>query len=277
MCGRYLRRSDKQRLAEAFRIANDLGDMVLPDWDYNVAPTTIQPVIRLDAERQGRELVLMRWGLVPWFAKSLKDFGYNTINARADALESNRMWQGPLERRRCLVPADGFYEWKVLEPAEEPDALPGVTESPQTPALFEGASVVQRKPARKPAKKPTVEKQPYAFTLRSGAPFAFAGLWERWRDPAQPGAAPLESFTIITTDPNELTSRIHTRMPAILAPADYAAWLQSDPGIRPPVELLRPFPADKMQADQAHRDVGNPRNNHAGLLDPNAEPPRNSA
>ena len=121
MCGRYLRKSDKQRIAEAFRVANDLSEMVLPEWDYNVAPTTWQPVIRVEPEGGERELVLMRWGLVPWFARSLKDFGFSTINAKAETLTTSRMWQGPLERRRCLVPADGFYEWKVLPAAVETD------------------------------------------------------------------------------------------------------------------------------------------------------------
>ena len=154
MCGRYLRKSDKQRIAEAFRVANDLSEMVLPEWDYNVAPTTWQPVIRLEPEGGERELVLMRWGLVPWFARSLKDFGFNTINAKAETLTTSRMWQGPLERRRCLVPADGFYEWKVLPAAVETD-------------LF-GKAVK--------AKKVAVEKQPYAFTLRSASRLPLRGF-----------------------------------------------------------------------------------------------------
>lgn len=268
MCGRYLRRSDKQRLAEAFRTTSDLGDVVLPDWDYNVAPTTFQPVVRLDSEQNQRELVLMRWGLVPWFAKSLKDFGYNTINAKAETLPRNRMWQGPLERRRCLVPADGFYEWKLLQPPE--DLV--VAQEQATATLFGDPPPPTR---QKSSKKTVPEKQPYAFTLRSGAPFAFAGLWDRWRDP-QNREAILESFTIITTDPNELTASVHTRMPAILAPQDYTAWLTAGPGIRPPIELLRPFPAELMHAAPASRDVGNVRNNHPNLLTPDIIPPANS-
>ena len=223
---------------------------MLPDWDYNVAPTTFQPVIRLDAERGERELVLMRWGLVPWFAKSAKDFGYSTINAKAETVATSRMYAGPLERRRCLVPADGFYEWKVL----------GEAEAAQVAGLF-GAepAVTQRR------RKAVVEKQPYAFTMRSGGPMAFAGLWDRWRDPVD-RAKTLETFTVITTDPNELTAEVHTRMPVILEPKDYAAWLEAGEGQRAPVELLRPFPAEQMQAAQAHKDVGNVRNNSAELM-----------
>jgi putative SOS response-associated peptidase YedK len=251
MCGRYLRRSDKQKIAEAFRVANDLSEIVLPAWDYNVAPATFQPVIRLDQERGERQLALMRWGLVPFFAKSPKDFGYSTINAKAETLLTSRIYRSPLDWRRCLVPADGFYEWKVLS---QPPVMP-------EPSLFE-----LRAAEAKPKKMVAVEKQPYAFTLRSGEPFAFAGLWERWRDPEHRDAAPLETFTIITTEPNALTAEVHTRMPAILAPKDYAAWLEAGKDIRPPVELLRPFPAEEMQASKAHQDVGNVRNNRPELM-----------
>ncbi len=267
MCGRYLRRSDKQKLAEAFRTVNDLSGIVLPEWDYNVAPTTFQPVVRLDPEGE-RELVLMRWGLVPWFAKSAKDFGYNTINAKAETLSSSRMYQGPLERRRCLVPADGFYEWKVLE--TDPVAA-GTAQG----GLFGGSSD-QAAAARGRRSKAVVEKQPYAFTLRSGEPFAFAGLWERWRDPAQNDAA-LETFTVITTEPNELTAQVHTRMPVILEPKDYGAWLLASKGERPPLELLRPFPAERMKAQKASRDVGNVRNNRPELISLEELEARNSS
>ncbi len=270
MCGRYLRRSDKQRIAEAFRITNDLGDMVLPDWDYNVEPTTFQPVIRLNSERGERELVLMRWGLVPWFAKSPKDFGYNTINAKAETLARNRMWEGPLERRRCLVPADGFYEWQSLMPPE--DGI--VVEEEATATLFGEPKTRKQTPQKKP-KKSVPEKQPYAFTLSRGAPFAFAGLWDRWRDPDNREST-LESFTIITTDPNELTAPVHSRMPVILFPGDYSKWLTAAQNTRAPVELLKPFPAELMQSAKANQQVGNVRNNHPGMLDPASPPPANS-
>jgi putative SOS response-associated peptidase YedK len=104
MCGRYYRRSDKQKIAEAFHIAHVDG-IVIPPWDYNVAPTTHQPVIRNNRETGERELVMMRWGLVPHFAKSLADFkGFSTINARAESLQTTAMWRLPFQRRRCLIP-----------------------------------------------------------------------------------------------------------------------------------------------------------------------------
>ena len=247
MCGRYLRRSDKQRIAEAFHVAKGVADLVLPPWDYNVAPTSFQPVIRADRDSDERELTLMRWGLIPYFAKDLKTFGFSTINARAESLETSAIFRGPLKRRRCLVPADGFYEWKQLP----------------TNTLF-GPD-----PTVKPPRKNAAPKQPYAFTLASGEPFAFAGLWDRWKDPA---GGVLESYAIVTTTPNELTATVHNRMPVILRPQDYNLWLArrdapSEP--IPPLELialLRPYPADRMTAQEAHVDVGNVRNNHPGLL-----------
>ncbi len=140
-------------------------DFVLPDWDYNVAPTSFQPVIREQRETGERELVMMRWGMIPNFAKSLAEFkGMSTINAKAEAVTTNAMWRVPFKRRRCLIPADGFYEWKKIDEKS---------------------------------------KQPYAFSMKDGEPFAFAGLWDAWRDPAADNNW-LQSFTIITTDPNEL-------------------------------------------------------------------------
>jgi putative SOS response-associated peptidase YedK len=251
MCGRYLRRSDKQRIAEAFHVAKGLADLVLPPWDYNVAPTSFQPVIRADRDTGEREIALLRWGLVPYFAKDLKSFAYSTINARAESLTESAMFKGPFERRRCLVPADGFYEWKKLETTRGDD-------------LKEKAG----------AKKKPSARQPYAFTMADGGTFAFAGLWDRWKDPA---GAPLESFTIVTTTPNELTCEVHDRMPAILQAKDYDAWLavqsrdeRAAAGQKAPalelMALLRPYPAERMAAQEAHIDVGNVRNNHPGLL-----------
>jgi putative SOS response-associated peptidase YedK len=231
MCGRYYRRSDKQKIAEAFHIAQ-VDDFALPPWDYNVAPTSHQPVIRHTKETGERELVLMRWGLVAHFAKSLADFkGFSTINAQAESLTSKAVWRIPFQRRRCLVPADGFYEWKKLD---------------------------------------AKTRQPYAFSMANGEPFAFAGLWDAWKD--REGNW-LQSYSIVTTTPNELTAGVHDRMPVILKPADYTRWLTRDPRSTHgmghgdlPIDLLRPFDADKMQAAPANQGVGNVRNNGPEML-----------
>jgi putative SOS response-associated peptidase YedK len=225
MCGRYVRRSDKQKIAEAFHLGKLPDSFVLPPWDYNVAPTTFQPVIRHTRDTGERELVLMRWGLIPFFAKSVADFkGISTINAKAETVLTSPTWRTPMQRRRCLVPADAFYEWKKLD---------------------------------------AKTKQPYVFLMKDEAPFAFAGLWDAWKDAEGNW---LQSYSIITTTPNELTQEVHTRMPVILHPKDYEEWLMRVDGEKPPVNLLRPFPADQMKAHEAHKDVGNVRNNHPELL-----------
>jgi putative SOS response-associated peptidase YedK len=108
MCGRYVRKSDKQRLGDAFRVGNltDLPLDVAPN--YCIAPTTRQPVVRNSRDTGERDMVAMRWGMVPHFSKSLADFsGFSTINAKAETLMSKAMWRLPFQRR-CLVPADGF-------------------------------------------------------------------------------------------------------------------------------------------------------------------------
>jgi len=191
---------------------------------YNVAPQSVQPVVRLSRESGEREIALLRWGLVPFWAKDAA-IGYSTINARAEEAAAKPAFREAVKRRRCLVPADAFYEWQRLN---------------------------------------AKARQPYAIALRSGEPYAMAGLWERWQP--REGAA-LETFTILTTDPNELLNPIHNRMPAILEPRDYPRWLDSGDPARPPMDLLRPFPAEKMVAWPVSGRVGNVRNNDPQLLD----------
>ena len=190
---------------------------------YNVAPQSTQPVVRLNADTGKPEFALMRWGLVPYWAKDPK-IGYTTINARAEEVAEKPLYREAIKKRRCLVPADVFYEWQKL-----------------------GGK----------------GKQPFAFGLRSGEPYAFAGLWERWK-PKQ--GDPLETFTILTTDPNEIAERVHDRMPVILEPKDYGRWIDPGDPARLPIDLLRPFPAEKMQSWPVHERVGNVRNDEPDLL-----------
>jgi putative SOS response-associated peptidase YedK len=226
MCGRYYRRSDKQKIAEAFHISQ-VDDFALPPWDYNVAPTTNQPIIRNSRDTGERELVLLRWGLIPFFTKSITDVkGLSTINARAETVAKSPTYREPFKKRRCLVPASGFYEWKRLDPKN---------------------------------------KQPFAFDLANGNMMAFAGLWDGWKDPAN--GQWLQTFTIITTDANELMAPVHNRMPVILHPSNFDRWLDRGETDRPPLDLLRPFPADEMEAHEANQGVGNVRNNGPELLE----------
>lgn len=226
MCGRYVRRSDKQRIAEHFRLtgsAQNMADAAVEIFpSYNIAPTTFQPVIRLADECDERILVTMRWGLIPPWIAEAKNLGISTINTKAETILEKPMWRIPFQKRRCLVPADAFYEWKRLD---------------------------------------SKTKQPFAFGMRDGSPFAFAGLWERRK--AADGLM-LESYSIITTEANELTAGVHPRMPVIIKPADYARWLARDLS-QPPLDLLRPFDADQMKSWKVDQAVGNARNDSAEL------------
>jgi putative SOS response-associated peptidase YedK len=222
MCGRYVRKGDKQRIAEAFHV-KQYGELAMPDADYNVAPTTHQPIIRASRENGEREMTLARWGLVPFFTKDLKDVkGLSTINAKAETITVSPTWREPFKKRRCLVPASAFYEWPKAGP-----------------------------------------KQPYVFEVANGSLFAFAGLWDAWKDPEGHW---LQSFAIVTTEANELMARIHPRMPVILRPRDYDRWLERDSGERPPLDLLRPFDAEEMEMKPANPAVGNVRNNGPEML-----------
>jgi putative SOS response-associated peptidase YedK len=234
---RYYRKSDKQKIAEAFH-ATRVDDFPLPPWDYNVAPTTMQPVIRASRDTGERELVSLRWGLVPFFANSLAGFkGFSTINARAESITSSATFREPFKKRRCLVPASGFYEWKSLRLANAPAGA-----------------------------KAKLEKQPFAFDLTNDQMMAFAGLWDAWKDPAN--GQWLQTYTIITTEANELMAPVHNRMPVILRPSDFNRWLDREPTSQLPIDLLRPFPADEMEAFAVSKDVGNVRKNSPELLNP---------
>ena len=235
MCGRYLNRRLKQEIAEYFKTGKVFEEPLAPD--YNIAPTTFQPVVRLDRDNNERELVLLRWGLVPFFANKLADFkGMSTFNARAESIATSATWREPFKKRRCLVPADGFYEWKALNDSKKPP------------------------------------KQPYAITLKSGEPFAFAGVWDAWKEPKPKSTSIhaadtwLQSFGIVTTEANEIMSTIHTRMPVILHRRDWAEWLDRDGERPPPVHLLRPYDSDEMEVSACNQAVGNVKNNGPEML-----------
>lgn len=226
MCGRYGRRADKQRIAEWFRTHNTnvFNDPELAP-TYNAAPQSFQPVIRLNSETDEREIVLMKWGLVPYWSKTLK-LPYTTINANADKLTSSAVWREPFKHRRCLVPADWFYEWPVVDG----------------------------------------EKQARAFSLKDDSPFAFAGLWDRWKD-KETGEV-LESFAIVTVEPNEWIAKYHDRMGVIIEPKNYQRWLEPGEVHSLPFDLLRPYPEEGMKSWRVSDKVGNTRNNWAELNEP---------
>jgi putative SOS response-associated peptidase YedK len=176
-----------------------------------------------DRDTGERELVQLRWDLVPFSTKSLADLkGKSTINARAETV-TRGWWAQPFKKRRCLVPASGFYEWTHDK-----------------------------------------QKQPFGFDLQHGKMMAFAGIWDSWKNPAD--GVWLQTFTIITTDANELMAQVHNRMPVILHESDFNRWLERGETHQRPIDLLRPFPSEEMKAFTVSKDVGNVRNNSADLL-----------
>jgi len=201
MCGRFRLSRDGRQIVEDFAVEGEI------EWRprYNIAPTDLVPTIRQHPSRPVRNVALDRWGLIPYWAKDAK-IAYTTINAMAETASSKPAFSEAMKRRRCLIPADAFYEWRKLGPKQ---------------------------------------KQPYSFGMADDSVFAFAGLWERWKNANN---EIVESCTILTTTPNALVSDIHNRMPAILRAQDYDLWL--DPGIREPArvaDLLVPFDARLMK------------------------------
>jgi putative SOS response-associated peptidase YedK len=224
MCGRYNIITDAQALFEAFQVQAELEASPLAR--YNVAPATDQLVILEEGVQ--RVARWHHWGLIPHWAKD-KAIGYKTINARGESVATKPAFRAAFRQRRCLVPATGFYEWKLQEGG----------------------------------------KQPYLIRLRSGELFSFAGLWETWTGPE----GELRSFTIITTEPNELMTRIHDRMPVILPRAQYARWL--DPALKDPAQIqtmIASYPATQMQAIPIGRQIGNARNQGPELIAPAGAP-----
>ena len=222
MCGRFTLRTPAHRLAEAFGV--DALPNLAPR--YNIAPT--QDVVAIRRGDDGRELAMLRWGLIPGWAKD-PAIGARMINARAETVAEKPSFRAAFRQRRCLIAADGFYEW------------------------------------RKTAEAPKAPKQPYYIRLESDAPFAIAGLWERWRDPA---GATVESCTLITTVANRELASIHHRMPVILAPADYDAWLEPRPASAAALhDLLRPYPGAAMTAIPIGRHVNNVRNDDPACIE----------
>ncbi|MFN6463246.1 MAG: SOS response-associated peptidase [Nostoc sp. DedVER02] len=239
MCGRFTLNQSAEALAQVFHVEPSL-DLAA---EFNIAPTQMVATVLQNPESEKREFKQLYWGLIPSWAKD-PAMGAKLINARAETVAEKPSFRSAFKHRRCLVLADGFYEW-------------------------------QRQQGK---------KQPFYFRLQDGQPFAFAGLWEKWRCLRQPvrAASPtgeagtpapaneeIISCTILTTAANELLQFIHERMPVILEPKDYDLWLDSQ--VQTPQtlqQLLRPYPALAMTSYPVSTLVNNSRHNSPQCIIP---------
>jgi putative SOS response-associated peptidase YedK len=185
MCGRYASTRGRQELVDFFGVEVDEADHLEPD--YNVAPTKPVPVV-LTRQEDIRELHVARWGLVPFWAKDVS-VGARMINARVETAHEKPAFRRAFSLRRCIVPADGYYEWQANE---------------------DGG------------------KQPHFIRPADGGVLAMAGLYEVWRSPDAAGGR-LLSCTILTTEATDDVGRIHDRMPMLVEPGRFGAWL--DPAL----------------------------------------------
>ena len=217
MCGRYMLTTPVDALRQLFLFTErpNLGPR------YNIAPTQDVPIVRLTRAGDARELIMVRWGLVPYWAEDVA-IGNRLINARRETIERTPAFREAYRRRRCLVPADGFFEWR----------------------------------------KDGKVRQPLLVRRRDREPFAFAGLWERWK---QPDGNVLRSCTIITCPPNALVAPVHNRMPVILAPEDFSRWLDPETG---GLELLKPCPSEWLEAYEVSPRVNSPANDDPECIAP---------
>lgn len=225
MCGRYVSSTPPDELARYFGASLQAERLVGPD--YNVAPT--RKVFTVLEDGETRVVEQLRWGLVPFWAKDAA-IGNRMINARAETIGSKNAFRKPFERHRCIVPADGFYEW-TKEPGQK-------------------------------------VKQPWYIHRPDGEPYAFAGLWETWRG-ADRESEPMRSCTIITTSANEPMSKLHDRMPVILPPSAWDTWLDPENHDTEALgQLLVPAPPEIITFHPVSTEVNNARNQGAHLLDP---------
>lgn len=220
MCARYTLTEEITLILKRLLIKTPLKDF---HPRYNIAPTQTAPVI---LNEQEKSVQLLRWGLIPSWAKD-PAIGHKLINARAETIAEKASFKRPFQRSRCLIPADGFYEWRT-----ETDGR---------------------------------TKTPLRIRLKSKEPFTIAGLWDSWKDPQ---GEEIRTFTIITTEPNEVLQPIHNRMPVIMKPDDEEAWLDPKADPKHLLKALAPYPAQGMEAYPVSKLINNPRHDSRKCIEP---------
>ncbi len=235
MCGRFVSSSSPDQIATYFDVDAVSEQLLDRGPNFNTAPTT--PVFVVLDDGTSRRLDAFHWGLVPFWAKDTK-IGNRMINARAETVAEKNAFKRSLAKKRCIIPADGFYEWRT-DPA-------------------------------------TKKKQPYFIHRPDGEPYAFAGLWEEWKgpkdaptpDPELPPVEPLRSTTIITTSANERMSELHDRMPVILPRSAWDQWLSpEETDVELIGKLLVPAPSELITFHPVSTEVNNARNKGEHLVD----------
>lgn len=231
MCGRFAVRTPASEAARIFRTAG-VPPKCRPR--FNLAPSQDVLCVRFNPQDGLRHLDLLHWGLVPLWAKD-PSIGNKLINARAETVAEKPSFRDAFAKRRCLIPADGFYEWQKTDGIKQPFAI--------VPSS---------------ADEPSTNRPPL---------FAFAGLWERWKHPATGDI--LRSCTIITTTANSLMAPIHDRMPVILDAGDWGKWLgEETAGKDDLLGLLKPAPPDTMRAYPISPRVNSPKFDDESILAP---------
>jgi len=226
MCGRFVLIATVEELVEKFRIAESQK----VEERYNIAPG--QNVMAVREQKGARNLDSLRWGLVPSWSKDPK-IGYRMINARAETIGEKPAYRAPFKKKRCIVPASGFYEWVRAGQA--------------------GGK----------------EKRPHYIKFRSCEPFGIAALWDAWE--GEGGV--IESCTLITTSANKLISSFHDRMPVILPPENYDAWLDPEFNDKEKLKkLLNLHPEKEMEAYEVSMEVNSPKNENPELIKPLTTP-----
>jgi putative SOS response-associated peptidase YedK len=230
MCGRFALALPLETVTEAFDVQLSTPLPMALEPRYNIAPTQPVLAVRLAPDSGERELALLQWGLIPSWAKDPK-MGSRLINARSETAAEKPAFRAAFKRRRCLIPASGFYEWQQMNGNGK-------------------------------------RKQPMYVQAANGRPLGLAGLWEVWQSG---DGSVVESCTILTTAANELMAPIHDRMPVIIDPVDYEAWL--DPALDPgeAQHLLRPYSADNMVAYPVSTLVNSPYNEQPQCIEPLAQ------
>lgn len=240
MCGRFLLATPPTLVAEIFGVpgVSAWGAGWRPR--YNICPS--QEVLVVRAGPSGREAAYCRWGLIPAWAKEA-DIGLRTINARVETAESKPAFRSAFRHRRCLIPADGFYEWQA--------PIGGGAKRPYCVRISGGHAALRGTNQSDAGARPGL--------------FAMAGLWERWEPE---GSAPIESCTILTCEANDALRTLHSRMPVILPPESWQAWLDPATDADGAKSLCRPWPAERTSAYEVSTRINSPRHDGPECMEP---------